>query len=562
MAKKTKEKPAETATAAAGQGNTSSDELTILHTDDGDPYVEIDGHQKVLTKSDFRELEAIQQRRVDMAPTKDEKQYLQAMYPNFDLMRALQWDKQGIPHWTINSLGITAMTLLAIKRDYEDKGLVVYLNNQLDAYAIPIEANRDPMTYTYENLQKYHEKEFWSKIMASIEARWCTNTRSLNTNLLRQNARHNLFDKLSFNPIDHAVKNAIVAYQGGDEKWKPEPIGNFILQMSKGIQISEYEPYRIKLLTYMLDAIIVMNMRKLKDPRSTAYIRRGLQAVPILYGAQGVGKSTLASILGLGWSDTIEKIEEKNQENIFKRSQNVTLDFAELAGMKKADVDKIKDAITQYKLTFNPKYENGLTTLYSTALLVGTTNNISILKDSTGNRRFWPIHMKDYDWNKLSMEFIIRCLEGAYLKDQDKIESDDVDDLINIKEDAEDKDFKSENYSQFDLDMLAVKAFFKDMIKKSYPDDSPLAIYYGKSSDNTKIYFARKTKIETAFAMWQTRELGRDRQVRIIDKRVYTNKVTDFLRDNIAYSQTTKRIGDDTYNVLALNLRDFMAAVL
>lgn len=561
MAKeKNKKSTAKASKTDAKQDNKPKDELTIKQTEGGDPYVEVDGRSMILTKDDLEILKEIHKRRRDLAPTKQEIAYLHVKYTSDDLMKALKYDRQGNPSWIINTLGMSAMTLLAIRKEYVLNGFTVLMNNQLDAFIVPDKVKNDPMTYTFDNLQKYQDDKFWSRIMSSIEARWYTNTRSLSLNMIRQNARNNLYDIFSFSPIDLAVKYALVAYfADNDEKWKPETLSNFYLAMSKGIPLTDYEPYRLKVLDYMLNAIVVMNVRK-QDDKHTARVKRGLQAVPILYGPQGLGKSTLASTLGLGWSDTIDKIEENSQENIFKRSGNATLDFAELDGMKKADVDRIKDAITRFKMTYNPKFENGNKTLYSTALLIGTTNNISILKDSTGNRRFWPIHVQGYDWDKLSLEFVIRCLEQAYLNDQEKIENDDVDDLINLKEDAKDKDYKDENYSQFDLDLIAVKAFFKDVTERP-ATKGYLAIYYGSSSDNTKMYFASKTKIETAFAMWQTKELGKDRQDRIFDKRVYTAKVTDFIRDHMPSTRTTIRVGDQTKNVLALNRIDFMAAV-
>lgn len=112
--------------------------------------------------------------------------------------------------------------------------------------------------------------------------------------------------------------------------------------------------------------------------------------VLVLVGRQGLKKSTLVAKLGREWfSDSFTTIEGKVA---FEQLQGVWLvEIAELAALAKADVEKIKGFITKrddrYRVAFGKRTEK----FPRQCVFFATTNKRDFLKDSTGDRRYWPV---------------------------------------------------------------------------------------------------------------------------------------------------------------------------
>lgn len=117
-----------------------------------------------------------------------------------------------------------------------------------------------------------------------------------------------------------------------------------------------------------------------------------------LVGGQGTGKSTFAKKLGQNWfSDTFMTV---NGKDAFEQLQGAwIIEMAELAGLKKAEVESVKHYISKQEDTFRPAYARTPETFPRQNIFIATTNNIGFLKDPSGNRRSMPIdvkHSKDY----------------------------------------------------------------------------------------------------------------------------------------------------------------------
>lgn len=113
--------------------------------------------------------------------------------------------------------------------------------------------------------------------------------------------------------------------------------------------------------------------------------------VLILEGLQGIGKSTALSIIaGPEWfSDAHINVADKDA--IVNMTGKWLVEMGELSGMKKADVDQMKEFISRtvdrVRLPYGRRAEN----FPRQCVFVGTTNNDEYMKDDTGNRRFWPV---------------------------------------------------------------------------------------------------------------------------------------------------------------------------
>lgn len=112
--------------------------------------------------------------------------------------------------------------------------------------------------------------------------------------------------------------------------------------------------------------------------------------VLVLAGEQGTYKSTFVKKLGKEWfSDTFTTVQGKEA---FEQVQGAwIIEIAELAGLKKAEVESIKHYVAKREDSFRPAYGRVVETFKRQCVFFGTTNNKDFLRDSTGNRRFMPI---------------------------------------------------------------------------------------------------------------------------------------------------------------------------
>lgn len=115
-----------------------------------------------------------------------------------------------------------------------------------------------------------------------------------------------------------------------------------------------------------------------------------MRSVPVLEGAQNVGKSTVARILADPWfSDTPFRVGDKDA---YQQIQGVWLyEIAELDSFSRAESSAVKAFISSSKDRFRAPYERGVEDHFRQTCFLATTNAIEYLRDWTGNTRFWPV---------------------------------------------------------------------------------------------------------------------------------------------------------------------------
>jgi predicted P-loop ATPase len=112
-----------------------------------------------------------------------------------------------------------------------------------------------------------------------------------------------------------------------------------------------------------------------------------------LVGDQGVGKSTLIAKLGKQWfSDTFMTVQGK--EALEQIQGAWLIEMAELAGLRKAEVEAVKHFISKQEDMFRPAYARTSETFKRQCVFFGTTNSKDFLRDPSGNRRFMPIDIR------------------------------------------------------------------------------------------------------------------------------------------------------------------------
>ena len=110
----------------------------------------------------------------------------------------------------------------------------------------------------------------------------------------------------------------------------------------------------------------------------------------ILSGGEGIGKSTFLKIMGGDWfSDSIVTTEGK--EGMESLRQAWVIELAELASIKRSDVEQVKNFLSKQEDIYRAAYGKRTNHYPRQCVFFGTTNEVSFLKGDTGNRRFWVI---------------------------------------------------------------------------------------------------------------------------------------------------------------------------
>lgn len=113
----------------------------------------------------------------------------------------------------------------------------------------------------------------------------------------------------------------------------------------------------------------------------------------VLNGPQGIGKSTLISKLAGEWfSDSLNLGDTKDKTAAEKLQGYWILEIGELAGLRKAEVETLRSFLSRQNDIYRAAFGKRTTPHPRQCVFFGTTNAESgYLRDTTGNRRFWPI---------------------------------------------------------------------------------------------------------------------------------------------------------------------------
>jgi len=140
----------------------------------------------------------------------------------------------------------------------------------------------------------------------------------------------------------------------------------------------------------------------------------------ILEGKQGIGKSTLLSILSCGYFQKINDFTGKDALMLLGGTWIAELE--ELNALKKSDMEVVKGFLTKECDRFRPPYGKLVESKPRTVVFAGTTNKDDYLRDETGNRRFLPVSCTELrieefqqDRDQLLAEAVHRYRQGESL---------------------------------------------------------------------------------------------------------------------------------------------------
>ncbi|CAD0183970.1 putative P-loop ATPase [Ruegeria sp. THAF57] len=114
----------------------------------------------------------------------------------------------------------------------------------------------------------------------------------------------------------------------------------------------------------------------------------------VFEGDQGEGKSKTMRTLCAGpdwFGDGLPSISANPKDASVYLKGKLIVEMAELDAMKKSDVERTKSFISRREEEYRPPYGKGTVREPRRSIFVGTTNEDAYLRDTTGNRRFWPV---------------------------------------------------------------------------------------------------------------------------------------------------------------------------
>jgi hypothetical protein len=143
--------------------------------------------------------------------------------------------------------------------------------------------------------------------------------------------------------------------------------------------------------------------------------------ITVLESPEGWNKSSAWRVLAMRdewFSDA--KIIGKEAREVQEQLSNIWIhESADLAGMKKADIEIVKDFASRQSDDARPAYGRLPKQQPRHSVEVGTTNADTYLLSQTGNRRFWPIKvLAEIDLDKLMRDRMQLWAEAAHQQSQ------------------------------------------------------------------------------------------------------------------------------------------------
>lgn len=141
---------------------------------------------------------------------------------------------------------------------------------------------------------------------------------------------------------------------------------------------------------------------------------RKFDNVLILEGAQGIGKSTaLRYLVGDEWfSDASINVADK--DSVMTMRSKWLIEMGELTSIHRPDMETLKAFITRTTDRIRAPYGKRAENFPRQCIFIGTTNQDDYLKDDSGNRRFWPVHVGDCDFDAVRKDRDQLFAEAVY----------------------------------------------------------------------------------------------------------------------------------------------------
>ena len=192
------------------------------------------------------------------------------------------------------------------------------------------------------------------------------------------------------------------------------PIREFIESLPEWDKVPRVDTLLVDYLGASDTAYVRAVTRKTLCAAISRVLRPGCKfdSMLVLNGPQGVGKSTLiAKLAGEWFSDSLNLGDTKDKTAAEKLQGYWILEIGELAGLKKAEVETLRSFLSRQNDIYRAAFGKRATPHLRQCVFFGTTNaEFGYLRDTTGNRRFWPVKTpgngKKQSWNLTHEEIL------------------------------------------------------------------------------------------------------------------------------------------------------------
>ena len=142
--------------------------------------------------------------------------------------------------------------------------------------------------------------------------------------------------------------------------------------------------------------------------------------ITVLESGEGFNKSTAWRVLAGDENFSDESIIGKNSREVQEQLAEIWIhENADLAGMKKAEVETVKAYASRMIDIARPAYGRFVKKQPRHSIEVGTTNSQQYLQSQTGNRRFWSLRvLKSIDIERLRRDRLQLWGEAAHYQSQ------------------------------------------------------------------------------------------------------------------------------------------------
>ena len=227
-----------------------------------------------------------------------------------------------------------------------------------------------------------------------------------------------------------SARNYDIAVTKGADDRAYHPIREFIESLPEWDKVPRVDTLLVDYLGASDTAYVRAVTRKTLCAAISRVLRPGCKfdSMLVLNGPQGVGKSTLiAKLAGEWFSDSLNLGDTKDKTAAEKLQGYWILEIGELAGLKKAEVETLRSFLSRQNDIYRAAFGKRATPHLRQCVFFGTTNAESgYLRDTTGNRRFWPVKTpgsgKKQSWN-LTHEEILQIWAEAlvYVRQGEKL---------------------------------------------------------------------------------------------------------------------------------------------
>jgi hypothetical protein len=140
---------------------------------------------------------------------------------------------------------------------------------------------------------------------------------------------------------------------------------------------------------------------------------------------QGTDKSSALAILAVKteWFSDDLPLNIQGKALIEALRGRWIIEAAELSGMRRADIEHLKGVLSRQVDRARMSYDRLVSEVPRQSIPIGTTNSLEYLRDTSGNRRFWPVLVKSFnlkalreDRDQLWAEAAAREAEGTSIR--------------------------------------------------------------------------------------------------------------------------------------------------